>query len=74
MRPPRCWPQFWALALIPPAGLAVLSMSVTMAGAAIVATFGLATVTALAMTSDSLRGLPVHLVPAARFGTYSTVT
>jgi hypothetical protein len=74
MRPPRRWPQFWALALIPPAGLAVLSMSVTMAGAAVVATFGLATVTALAMTSDSLRGLPVPLVPAARFGTYSTVT
>jgi hypothetical protein len=73
-RPSRRWPQLWAVVLIPPACLAALSMSVTMAAAAIVATFGLAMVTALAMTADSIRGVAIQLGPAVRFGTISTVT
>jgi hypothetical protein len=73
-RPSSRWPQLWALVLIPPAGLAVTSMTATMAAAAIIATFGVATVTALAMTAETIRGLVLQIGPAVSFGAYSTVT
>jgi hypothetical protein len=70
----RRWSQLWALGLVAPAALAVTSMSATMGAAAIVASFGLATVTALAMTADSVRALPVQLPAAVRFGVCAAVT
>lgn len=72
-RPLRLWARLWTLVLITPAALAVTSMSVTMAAAASVVSFGLATVTALAMTADSVRSLGIHLHAAVRFGACSAV-
>ncbi|MCW2768593.1 MAG: hypothetical protein JWR27_26 [Aeromicrobium sp.] len=73
-RLPRSWPQLWALVLIAPAALAVTSMSGTMAAAAIGLVFGLSTVTALAMTADTMGALRVQLRVAVRFGACSLVT
>jgi hypothetical protein len=62
------------LVLIAPAAFAVTSMSVTMAAAASVVSFGLPTLTSLAMTVDSIRALGLHLRAAVRFGASSAVT
>jgi hypothetical protein len=70
----RRWSQLWALVLLAPAALAVTAMSAAMGAAAIVASFGVATVTALAMTADSVRALPVQLPAAVRFGVCAAVT
>jgi len=70
----QLWPQLWALILIPPATVAVASMSLPAAATAIVVLFGMAAVTTLAMTAESLRAVPVHLPAAGRFGVLATVT
>jgi hypothetical protein len=70
----RRWSQLWALVLLAPAALAVTSMSAMIGAAAIVTSFGVATVTALAMTADSVRALRVQLPAAVRFGVYAAVT
>jgi hypothetical protein len=70
----RRWLQLWTLVLIPPAALALSSMSATMAAAALVGCLFVASATVLAMTADTIRAAPSRLPDAVRFAVCAVVT